>query len=255
MSAYLSFERVRQVVESHYVAKRKKAYVPKDENKKILIMIDDLHLQSNLKVNIIEFIRTWTKAGGYFDVGAGFFKRITDFSVIMAQNSDYRVNKCKVEGREPLKNRFLFYTTTQYADEMPIESYRPFVQHWLTSKMWTPNKLLQKYYIIITNGMMSLLSRIKNSDEVESSSFSHLYGFDLLARFCSNLVLNTVISDVPKEIGLPDQKDEDAIATVVLYEVFRNYADRIYRPKDRQFFADRAVEIFQNEFQVKGITS
>jgi hypothetical protein len=75
-----------------------------------------------------------------------------------------------------------------------------------------------------------------------------LHGFDLLARFCSNLVLNTVISDVPKEIGLPDQKDEDAIAAVVLYEVFRNYADRIYRPKDRYYFTEKAVKIFQEEF-------
>lgn len=84
MSAYLSFDRLRKVVESHYVAKRKKAFVPKDENKKVLIMIDDLHLQSNLRINLIEFMRTWTTAGGYFDVGAGFFKRIADFSVIMA---------------------------------------------------------------------------------------------------------------------------------------------------------------------------
>ena len=84
MSAYLSFDRVRQVVESYYVAKRKKAYVPKNENKKIIIMIDDLHMQSNLKVNLIEYIRTWTTAGGYFDVSAGYFKRITDFAVIMA---------------------------------------------------------------------------------------------------------------------------------------------------------------------------
>jgi hypothetical protein len=47
-------------------------------------MIDDLHLQSNLKINIVEFMRIWTQSNGYFDVGAGFFKRITDFSIIMA---------------------------------------------------------------------------------------------------------------------------------------------------------------------------
>ena len=121
MSAYLSFDRLRKVVESHYVAKRKKAFVPKNEDKKILIMIDDLHLQSNLKINLVEFMRTWTQANGYFDVGAGFFKRITDFAVIMAQNSSYRVDKCKVAGRQPLSNRFLFYATTQYTDEVQIE--------------------------------------------------------------------------------------------------------------------------------------
>jgi len=160
----LSFDRLKKVVEKKYVAKRKKIFTPRDENKKVLIVIDDLHLQSNLSVNIIEFMRTWTRSNGYFDVGAGFFKRITDFAVIMAQNSSYRVDKCKTEGRSPLKNRFLYYTNTQYTDEMPIERYKIFVQHWLTSKMWTPNKLLQKYYIIITNGVMQLLERVKRSD-------------------------------------------------------------------------------------------
>ena len=112
MSSYLTFDRLREVVEKRYVAKRKKIFTPKDNKKKIVLMIDDLHLQSNMNTNLIEFLRSWTQANGYFDVGAGFFKRITDFSIIMAQNSAYRVDKCKLEGREPLSNRFLYYTNT-----------------------------------------------------------------------------------------------------------------------------------------------
>ena len=84
MSAYLSFDRLRKVIEKKYVPKRKKIFTPKNENKKVVIVIDDLHLQSNLSVNIVEFMRTWTRSNGYFDVGAGFFKRITDFAIIMA---------------------------------------------------------------------------------------------------------------------------------------------------------------------------
>lgn len=151
-----------------------------------------------------------------------------------------------------MTNRFLFYATTQYTEELEIEAYRPFVQHWLTSKMWSPNKLLQKYYIIITNALMELLSRVKGSEQMRSSSFSPLHGFDLLAKFCSSLVLNTVISDEPSEIA-PGRREEEAIANVVLYELFRNYADRIYRPADRRAFATKAVDIFQREFHVKGI--
>lgn len=94
MSGHLSFDRLREVVEKRYVAKRKKIFTPKNPAKKVVIMIDDLHLQSNLRINIVEFMRTWTQSNGYFDVGAGFFKRIADFSVIMAQNSSYRVDKC-----------------------------------------------------------------------------------------------------------------------------------------------------------------
>lgn len=112
MSSHLSIDRLRINIEKLYVAKRKKIFVPKNSDKKIIIMIDDLHLQSNMNLNVVEFMRTWTQSNGYFDVGAGFFKRITDFSVVMAQNSNYRVEKCKVKGRKPLDNRMLFYTNT-----------------------------------------------------------------------------------------------------------------------------------------------
>ena len=60
MSGYLSFEMLRKVVESKYIAKRKKKFSPKNEFKKILIVIDDVHLQSNIKLNILEYFRTWT---------------------------------------------------------------------------------------------------------------------------------------------------------------------------------------------------
>lgn len=134
---------------------------------------------------------------------------------------------------------------------MPIEKFKPFIQHWLTSKMWSPNKLLQKYYIIITNGMLQLLEKVKRLEAVKNSSFSQLYSFDILSKFCSSLVLNTVISDDAKEIGVKGAREEDTMANVVLYEVMRNYADRIYKPTDRQLFVNKAVEIFRHEFQMK----
>lgn len=84
MSSYLTLGKLKQVVEKNYVAKRKKVFAPKNDGKKVIIMIDDLHLQSNLKLNVLEFIRTWTQSHGYFDVAAGYFKRIGDFSVVMA---------------------------------------------------------------------------------------------------------------------------------------------------------------------------
>jgi hypothetical protein len=57
-----------------------------------------------------------------------------------------------------------------------------------------------------------------------------------------------VISDNAKEIGVKGQKEEHAVANLVLYEVLRNYADRIYKPKDRLDFITKAVDIFRLEF-------
>jgi hypothetical protein len=82
----------------------------------------------------------------------------------MAESSDYRVSRCKLEGRKPFSNRFLFYSNTQYIDEIPIDKYKNYVQHWLTSKMWSPNKMLQKYYIIITTSIKLVLDKVKRTE-------------------------------------------------------------------------------------------
>jgi hypothetical protein len=65
-------------------------YEPKDKEKKIILIIDDLHLQSNLSINVLEFLRTWCISKGYYDVKSGIFKNIGDFGTLMAENSDYR---------------------------------------------------------------------------------------------------------------------------------------------------------------------
>ena len=84
MSCFLTFDRIRSVVERCYLQKRQKLFIPKDPKKKTLIVIDDVHLQANLRINVLEFLRTWTKSNGYFDVNVGHFKRVTDFCVLMA---------------------------------------------------------------------------------------------------------------------------------------------------------------------------
>lgn len=127
MSSYLTFDRLRKVVEGKYVALRKKKFVPKQDNKKVCLIIDDIHLQTNLKFNLIEFIRTWCMSNGYFDVGASQFKFIQDFCVVMAESSDYRRTRCQLEGRKPLSNRFLFYSNTQYIDEVPVDKFKNYL--------------------------------------------------------------------------------------------------------------------------------
>ena len=70
-------------------------------------------MQRNLKVEVLEFIRSWSIAKGYFDVPAGYFKRVNEFGTVLAENSEFIATSKKSE-------RFLFHTTTLYCDEIPI---------------------------------------------------------------------------------------------------------------------------------------
>ena len=89
MSAYMTLERLRTKVEENYMQKRKNTLIPRESEKRIVLVIDDIHLQKNLHVEILEFIRSWSICRGYFDVKAGFFKKIGEFGTIMAENSEF----------------------------------------------------------------------------------------------------------------------------------------------------------------------
>jgi len=95
MTSYLTLEVLKAKIESNYTAKRKNTLIPKDSNKRTLLVIDDVHLQRNLKVEVLEFLRSWCICRGYFDVPDGFFKRIGEFGSIMAENSDFQSTATK----------------------------------------------------------------------------------------------------------------------------------------------------------------
>ena len=69
---------------------------------------------------MLEFIRAWTICRGYFDVRAGFFKKVAEFGTLMAENSEYVATSSK-------KDRFNFHMNTLYCEEISIENSKPFI--------------------------------------------------------------------------------------------------------------------------------
>jgi hypothetical protein len=120
LSAYLSTAKLRKIIEENYVPKRRNYLVPKDPKKRLVLVIDDVHMQRNLKVEVLEFLRSWSIAKGYFDVPAGHFKRVEDFSTIIAENADFVSTSKKSE-------RFMQMTTTIYCEEITIDKFKPYV--------------------------------------------------------------------------------------------------------------------------------
>lgn len=90
MSSYITIKRIKDTVEKLYFTKRRNLLEPIDKERPIVLIIDDVHLQSNLKVNVLEFLRTWCMSKGYYDIEQGFFKGIGHFTTVTAENSEYR---------------------------------------------------------------------------------------------------------------------------------------------------------------------
>jgi hypothetical protein len=157
MSAYLTLEKMKEKVEDFYIAKKKNNFVLKEGGKPLLISIDDVHLQQNLNVQVLEFLRSWTICKGYFDVASQMFKRIGNFGTMMTENSEFKATSKRNE-------RFLFYTTTLFCEEIEADRFKNTVQYWLTSNAWETSDMIKRFYIIITNALMALQIQLKNNE-------------------------------------------------------------------------------------------
>jgi len=120
MSAYLTLDLFKERVEDNYRKKRENALVPRDPSKQILLIIDDVHLQKNLQVELLEFLRSWSFCRGYFSVTNNSFKKVADFGTIMAENYNFQPNSKK-------DDRFLFYATSLFTEEIPLDNYKLFI--------------------------------------------------------------------------------------------------------------------------------
>jgi hypothetical protein len=100
---------------------------------------------------------------------------------VTAENSEYlRSEQTKFPGREPHNSRFLFYTNTLYMDEYDVsgtDRYKVFAQQWLTSKVWTTSKLLNKYYILIANTVIAFIEKLRRDENFHNSSMLRLTSF------------------------------------------------------------------------------
>ena len=90
MSAYVTIDRIKENVEGLYYSKRRNLLEPKDTDRPIVLIVEDVHLQPNYTVNVLEFLRTWCMSKGYYDIGQGFFKGVTNFVTVATENTEYR---------------------------------------------------------------------------------------------------------------------------------------------------------------------
>ena len=82
-----------------------------------------------------------------------------------------------------------------------MESYKHFVQNWLTTGQWPVSSLVSKYYLLISNGLLALLEKMKKAENtVDNFSFTSLTSFHFVVKFCANLVTNTSLIDNKNDV-------------------------------------------------------
>lgn len=79
MTAYLTLKKFKHSIDQTFGEGNK-------IHKNNLIVIDDLHLQSNLTTDIIEFLRMWKQNQGHYCVKTSKFKPLGSLNSLMAHD-------------------------------------------------------------------------------------------------------------------------------------------------------------------------
>ena len=96
---------------------------------------------------------------------------MANFGVITAENINFKPTSDK-------QDRFLHHTTTLYCNEIEPDQYKYFIQSWLTSNAWNVSHLVSRFYLLISNSLLSLIDKMEGmAATVNSSSYSKLTGF------------------------------------------------------------------------------
>lgn len=254
MTATVTIDKARFVFEKFFKTSENRFIMnPIDEMKHIFI-IDDLHLESqythgsNLRTNFSEFFRMWDNYGGYYHIENGYFVNIEKLRIMMAKKNISSKTKLHRES-----DRFTYYVNSLYFDELDNDRFRMFVQNWLTNKTASnTSKLVNKFYILITNSLMSIKEKITRSEDYSKSQVLPIINFHHFVRLCSNFSHFTLmLSDTLAE----HEKEEDVIAQLLAFELSSTFGDRIQSPSIRTDFHNKIQEVCKHNFLIPDITA
>ena len=132
-----TIEKSRKVFEQFYKTSENRFILTPIDSYKPLFIIDDLHLEENVKTSFSEFFRMWDTYGGYYHLENGYFANVEELRLLCASNPQVKRSKSH-------SDRLTYYTNTIYFDELDSDRFRMFVQNWLTNKSWNTSKLVNK---------------------------------------------------------------------------------------------------------------
>ena len=177
MNATVTIDKARYVFEQFFkTSENRFIMTPVDEMKHIFI-IDDLHLEDSLNTKFSEFFRMWDTYGGYYHIENGFFVNIDKLRLMLSKNNEPNPRQTRAN------DRLTYYINSIYFDELDNDRFRMFIQNWLTNKsVSNTSKLVNKFYILITNSLMSIKEKMTRNDSFSESQIMPVFNFHHFVR-------------------------------------------------------------------------
>lgn len=200
-----------------------------------LILIDDLHLQSNLKIDVLEYLRMWIKNRGHYNIQSKSFDSLSNLRTIMtfdlkyildsSQSSSSSTNS-KCSNIDISANRYTYYCHSLYIP--PTNSgnlkqiFQGIISYRLDSLYDHPLNALQ---VFLLHSMMAVHDYFrKNILSFKSMFYGNGYKINLsLAASMHNKIclLNTVLARAL-------DKEDDIDTSESLADVFLSLVNQIF---------------------------
>lgn len=211
-----------------------------------IIFIDDLHLQSNLTVDVLEYLRMWNKNGGHYNVPAKSFDSLSNLKTLMTFDLKYGIQSMKsLKNIDISQNRYTYYCHSIYIPPLQRNKMRRILQGIISYRLdLLYDHPLNGLHIPLVQSMMTIDDYFrKNISKLKHSQLSNPNTIFTKKRLLETLLTRAL--DKEEDIDSPS-----SVAQLLFSLTHQFYLLRVLSPAIKSQMHEEIQDIIVKEFKL-----
>ena len=210
-----------------------------------IILIDDIHLQSNLNIDILDYLRMWIKNRGHYNVQSKCFDSLGALKTIMTFDLKRILKVSKDRSIDISQNRYTYYWNSIYIPPIQRNPMRRILHGIISYRLDSlHDHFLSSFQTQILQSVMNIDEYMrKNVSNLKFSQFSNPNNIYNKKR----LVEMVLTRALDKEEDIESPK---ALAEVLMSLTNQIYLLRVIDPSTKSRMYDEISHIIMKEFRL-----
>ena len=194
INGFNSISQIQELVDDHFNLKTSEEAVPHNQEKQVVLIIDDLHLDQQ---GVGEFITSWQVSGGFYCKPDLNFKVIPDINIISTSNAHIPGNS---------------QTHVFLIDTIDSDLFKQILNNYVYSKQFTEVKLMHRYAGL----MSSILNTLKKR-------------FNLSTTRLTNCLMSMIQFTQDIDAFYEKGEDEGAVSEMFAFELACSFGREVWQ--------------------------
>lgn len=210
-----------------------------------IILIDDIHLQSNLNIDMLDYLRMWTKNRGHYNVQSKSFDSLGTLKTIMTFDLKRIFKVSKDRSIDISQNRFTYYCNSIYIPPIQRNPMRRILHGIISYRLDSlHDHFLSSFQTQILQSVMNIDEYMrKNVSNLKFSQFSNPNNIYNKKRLIEMILTRAL--DKEEDIESPK-----ALAEVVMSLTNQIYLLRVLEPSVKLKMYEEISHIIMKEFRL-----